>query len=60
MLHYDWTKNGGQVTTTVSPSYSFYVRVSCRKTATGFQFVNDVAGDNQIGIGSTPTSWNLQ
>jgi hypothetical protein len=46
--------------TAVSPNYSFYLRVSCQKTANGFVFINDVPGDNQIGVGSTPTTWNLQ
>ena len=47
-------------TTISSQNYNFYVRVSCTKTASGYQFVNDVPGDNQIGTGTTPTTWNLQ
>jgi hypothetical protein len=43
-----------------SQNYSFYVRASCTKTASGYQFVNDVPGDNQIGAGTTKTTWNLQ
>jgi hypothetical protein len=45
-----------------SPSfgYFFYVRFSCQLTGPGYVFVNDVPGDNQIGLGSTPTTWNLQ
>ncbi len=46
--------------TRISPYYYYYVRVSCTKTSTGFQFVNDVPGDNTIGTGTTATSWNLQ
>jgi len=46
--------------TIVSSSYNFYVRVSCTKTSSGYQFVNDVSGDNQIGPGTTPLTWNLQ
>ena len=44
----------------VSTNYYFYVRLSCTKTSLGYQFVNDVAGDNQIRSGTTPLSWNLQ
>lgn len=43
-----------------APGYAFYVRVSCTKTASGYQLVNDVPGDNQIGPGTTPLTWNLQ
>lgn len=48
--------------TRISPDYYFYVRLSCTKTSgfPGYQFVNDVAGDNQIGTGMTNTSWNLR
>jgi len=46
--------------TAISPTYKFYVRLSCKQTSSGFQFVNDVAGDNQIGPGTTKTSSNLQ
>ena len=46
--------------TKVASNYSFYVRVSCTKTVSGYQFVSDVANDNQIGPGSTKISWNLQ
>jgi hypothetical protein len=45
-----------------SPGFFFYVRFSCQFTGPGYVFVNDpnVPGDNQIGSGSTPTTWNLQ
>lgn len=43
-----------------SPGYFFYVRFSCQLVGPGYVFVNDVPGDNQIGLGSTPTTWNLQ
>jgi hypothetical protein len=46
--------------TRISSNYYFYVRLSCTKTSSGYQFVNDVTGDNQTGAGSTSTSWNLQ
>lgn len=46
--------------TVISPAYNFYVRLSCTQTSSGYQFVNDVPGDNQIGPGSTKTTWNLQ
>ena len=28
--------------------------------ASRYKFVNDVSGDNQIGTGTTNTTWNLQ
>jgi hypothetical protein len=46
--------------TQISPNYYFFVRLSCTKTAFGYQFVSDVTGDNQIGSGTTPLTWNLQ
>jgi hypothetical protein len=46
--------------TPISPNYYFYARVSCTKTVLGYQLVNDVPGDNQIGPGTTPLTWNLQ
>ena len=46
--------------TLISPNYYFYVRLSCTRNSFGYQFVNDVPGDNQIGSGSTPLTWNLQ
>jgi len=48
----------------ISPNYAFYVHISCTKTASGFQFVNDVPNDNKIGscaVGCAgPVTWNLQ
>jgi len=46
--------------TQISPNYYFYVRLSCTRNTFGYQFVNDVPGDNQIGSGTTPLTWNLQ
>ena len=46
--------------TQLSPNYYFYLRLSCTKNTLGYQFVNDVPGDNQIGSGTTPLTWNLQ
>jgi len=43
-----------------SPGFFFYVRLSCQLTGPGYVFINDVPGDNQIGIGTTNTTWNLQ
>lgn len=43
-----------------SPGYFFYVRLSCQWLGPGYVFINDVPGDNQIGIGTTKTTWNLQ
>lgn len=43
-----------------SPGYFFYVRLSCQWLGPGYVFVNDVPGDNQIGLGTTNTTWNLQ
>ncbi len=45
--------------TQISPNYYFFVRLSCTKTAFGYQFVSDVTGDNQISSGTTPLTWNL-
>jgi hypothetical protein len=46
--------------TVISPPYNFYVRLSCQWLSPGMAFGTDVAGDNQIGVGTTKTSWNLQ
>ena len=48
--------------TVISPSYGyfFYVRMSCQQLGPGYAFINDVPGDNQIGLGTTKTTWNLQ
>lgn len=46
--------------TKVSANYKFYVRVSCTKTASGYQFVNNIPNNNQIGPNTTPITWNLQ
>ena len=46
--------------TRISPYYNYYVRVSCKLTPSGYQYVNDVPDDNQISFGSTITSWNLK
>jgi hypothetical protein len=36
------------------------VQTGCSTCQNGYVFGNDVPGDNQIGLGSTPTTWNLQ
>jgi hypothetical protein len=55
-------KNGNVLPdgTPIGSNFTFYVRISCKKTSSGIQFINDVAGDNQVGPGTTSTSWNLQ
>lgn len=40
--------------------YDFYVAISCTKTASGYQFVSDVPGDNQISTSPIKLTWNLQ
>jgi hypothetical protein len=48
-------------TTKVSQDMDFYVRVSCQKnTSTSVIFDNTYSGDNQIGLGTTSLSDNLQ
>jgi hypothetical protein len=40
---------------------NFFVRLSCSFDSSGAgHLVNDVPGDNQIGLGTTKTTWNLQ
>jgi hypothetical protein len=46
--------------TPISPYYYFNVRISCTNTGFGYQWVNDVSGDNQVGLGSIPLTWNMQ
>ena len=46
--------------TRVSPFYNYYIRVSCAWNGAQYVFRNDVPNDNQIGVGTTLTSWNLQ
>jgi hypothetical protein len=45
--------------TRVSTFYKYNVRMSCQGTASGPQFVNDVPGDNQVVVGFTPITWDL-
>lgn len=49
-------------TTTVSTApLNYYVRLSCKFDASGNPSLDTtVSGDNQIGLGTTKTSWNLQ
>lgn len=45
----------------ISPYYPYYVRVSCQLAAPGgYQFDLGLPGDNQIGPGTTVTTWNFQ
>lgn len=47
--------------TTVSSPYNYYVRLSCKFDSSGNASLDTtVPGDNQIGQGTTKTSWNLQ
>jgi hypothetical protein len=46
--------------TRISPFYNYYVRVSCKRTTSGYQFANDFTGDNTIGAETTLNTWNLQ
>lgn len=49
--------NGNQV----SPNFDWFAAVSCTADSSGtVSFASDVSGDNQVGQGSTKTSWNLQ
>jgi hypothetical protein len=45
--------------TTISPFFMYDVRVSCQGYTSGPQFAQDVPGDNQIVLGFTPITWNL-
>ena len=42
----------------VSPPYNFYVRMSCKYTAQGYQFDGTVNGANQAGPGSTNLTYD--
>ena len=48
------------VTVSAAP-VNYYVRLSCKFDSSGNPSLDTtVSGDNQIGIGTTPTTWNLQ
>lgn len=52
---------GPDGSTSISPNLSYYVRLSCVTNASGVaELNNDVTGDNQIGLGTAKTTWNLQ
>jgi hypothetical protein len=45
----------------ISKTINFYVRVSCQSNSKGVGFFSqDVSGDNILGTGVTPLTWNLQ
>lgn len=45
----------------ISDNVDYFTRLSCAVNTSGVaSFVNDVSGDNQIGLGNTPITWNLQ
>ena len=45
----------------VSSAFNYFIRVSCTADPSGnVSWANDVANDNQLGSGTTNTSWNLQ
>lgn len=46
--------------TRISAYYNYYVRVSCKRTSSGYQFDNSLSGDNRIAAGTTLTTWNFQ
>jgi hypothetical protein len=47
--------------TQISPNLSYYVVISCIQGSSGIaELSTGVSGDNQIGLGTTKTSWNLQ
>jgi hypothetical protein len=46
---------------TLSPNINYFVTISCKNGSSGVaQLSTDVSGDNQIGMGTTKTTWNLQ
>jgi hypothetical protein len=52
---------GPDGSTQISNSLSYYVRLSCMNNSSGVAgFSTDVSADNQIGLGTTKTTWNLQ
>ena len=43
----------------ISRTINFYVRLSCQTNPSGVGFFSqDVSGDNRLGTGTTPLSWN--
>ena len=45
----------------ISTKINFYTRLSCQNNSNGVAFFSlDVPGDNILGTGTTPTTWNLQ
>lgn len=43
----------------ISKTINFYVRLSCQTNSNGVGFFSqDVSGDNILGTGTTPLSWN--
>jgi hypothetical protein len=54
---YATTADGHEIS---NQEYDYYVAVSCTKTASGYQFVNDVANDNRITTTPINLTWNLQ
>lgn len=54
---------GADGKTKISPDVNFFVRLSCQNNSSGIaQLVStiDVQDDNQIGLGTTKTTPNLQ
>jgi hypothetical protein len=49
--------------TKISPELNYYVRLSCQNNSSGVaEFVTepDITGDNQIGLGTTKTTFDLK
>lgn len=45
----------------VSPNFNWFAAVSCTANSSGVvSFATDASNDNQVGSGTTNTSWNLQ
>ncbi len=63
-VRFNWTAYavGPDGATQISPDLNYYVRLSCMNSSSGVaQLEFDASSsDNQIGLGSTNTTWNLQ
>jgi hypothetical protein len=53
---------GPDGTTQISPTINYFVRISCKNNSSGVaQLQTDASSsDNQIGSGTTPTTWDLK
>ena len=46
--------------TVVSSKFKWYARTSCQNQNNTDKWLGDVAGDNTVGPGTTPLTWNIQ